>query len=556
MRAGLIVVLFTLTLPSFGQYSRHIIELNDKKGTPYPINKPEFFLSPESIKRRSLSNVSIDSTDLPVSPAYIDSIRNAGKVDILAVSKWLNMVLIRTTDQTALNRISRFPFVKKRAAVANRPFGIIQPKTPDIIHESISLTGPNQIKNTQLNYGRSNQQITIHEGEFLHNAGFTGKGVKIAVLDAGFNRYQNLKAFDSLRLNDRIKITRDLVENNNSVNEDDAHGMYCLSILAANQPGVMVGSAPDASYYLFRTEDVGSEFPVEEFFWVTAAEMSDSMGVQLISSSLGYSTYDDPSFNYNYAAMNGKTTLVSRGARLASQKGMIVMNSAGNEGNKSWRYIIAPADAEDILAVGAVNILKQVASFSSFGPTSDNRIKPDIASVGWNTFLISTTGSIAQGSGTSFSNPNIAGLVACLWQAFPEFSNREIIDAVRKSSDKYTNPDTRTGFGIPNMRIAYTLLEKERNTRKAKNILKNERIKVYPIPFNDKMTLLYHHDNPGALNIRLLNMDGKKLKKWTFDAQAGEYHYFQLNGLELLPLGQYILEYEDNSGRGVIRIQK
>ena len=556
MKAVLTIILFTSFLPSFGQNSRHIIELIDKRGTPFPTNKPEFFLSPESIQRRNAANIGIDSTDLPITPAYIDSIRNSGKVEILAVSKWLNMVLIRSTDQTALNKISRFPFVKKRSVVANRPFDITQPKTPDIIHESISPSTQTQTKNTQLNYGRSNQQITIHEGEFLHNAGFTGRGIKIAVLDAGFNRYQNIKAFDSIILNDRIKITKDLVENTNSVNEDDAHGMYCLSILAANQPGIMVGSAPDASYYLFRTEDVGSEFPVEEFYWVSAAEMSDSMGVHLISSSLGYSTFDDPSFNYNYASMNGRTALVSKGARLASQKGMIVMNSAGNEGNRPWRYIIAPADAEDILAVGAVNSFKQVASFSSYGPTPDNRIKPDIASVGWNTFLISTTGSIAQGSGTSFSNPNIAGLIACLWQAFPEFNNREIIDAVKKSSDKYANPDTRTGFGIPNMRIAYTLLEKERNTRKAKNILKNERIKVYPIPFNDKMTLLYHHDNPGALNIRLLNMDGKKLKNWTFDVQAGEYHYFQLNGLELLPFGQYILEYEDNSGHGFIRIQK
>jgi hypothetical protein len=332
--------------------------------------------------------------------------------------------------------------------------------------------------------------------------------------------------------------------------------MYCLSILAANIPGTMIGSAPQASYYLFRTEDVASEYPVEEFYWVAAAEMADSLGAKMISSSLGYSTFDDPSFDYNYPMMNGKSTMVSRGASFAAKKGMIVMNSAGNEGNKSWKYIIAPADTEDILSVGAVNTLKQVASFSSYGPSADNRVKPDIASVGWNTFVISTTGALAQGNGTSFSNPNIAGLVACLWQAFPEFNNREIIEAVKKSSDRFNNPDTRTGYGIPNMRIAYGLLEKERNTRRAITILKNERIKVYPNPWGEKLTVVFHHQKSGTLKIKLFNLEGKLLRDWSFNTIAGEYQYFQLNDLSVLPHGEYFLRFEDQVGKGTIRLQK
>jgi hypothetical protein len=254
--------------------------------------------------------------------------------------------------------------------------------------------------------------------------------------------------------------------------------------------------------------------------------------------------------------MNGKSTIVSKGASLAVKKGMIVMNSAGNEGNKPWKYIIAPADTEDVLAVGAVNSMKQVASFSSYGPTSDNRVKPDIASVGWNTFVISTNGLLAQGNGTSFSNPNIAGLVACLWQAFPEFNNLEIMDAVRKSSNRFNNPDTRTGYGIPNMRIAFGLLEKERNKRKAIAILKDERLKVYPNPFGEKMTLLYHEKTSGTLKLKLINLEGKTLRNWSFSTIGGEYQYFQLDGLTALRQGEYLLRFEDQKGLGTIRLQK
>lgn len=539
-----------------GQYSRFIIELTDKRGTPFNIGSPEFYLSPESIQRRKLYGIGVDSSDLPITPSYLDSIKKSGRVEVLSTSKWLNMVLIKTTDPVALAKISQFPFVKKRNPIGNKPRIVGQQKTPDTVFENSTVLYQHKMLNNALDYGRSNQQISIHEGEFLHNAGYTGNGVKIAVFDAGFFKYQNIGAFDSIRLNDKIKLTRDFVENTTSVNEDDAHGMYCLSILAANIPGTMIGSAPQASYYLFRTEDVASEYPIEEFYWVAAAEMADSLGAKMISSSLGYSTFDDPSFDYNYPMMNGKSTMVSRGASFAAKKGMIVMNSAGNEGNKSWKYIIAPADTEDILSVGAVNALKQVASFSSYGPSADNRVKPDIASVGWNTFVISTTGALAQGNGTSFSNPNIAGLVACLWQAFPEFNNREIIEAVKKSSDRFNNPDTRTGYGIPNMRIAYGLLEKERNTRRAITILKNERIKVYPNPFGEKLTVVYHHQKSGTLKIKLFNLEGKLLRDWSFNTIAGEYQYFQLNDLSVLPHGEYFLRFEDQVGKGTIRLQK
>ena len=529
------------------QYTRHMIELTDKKGTVHSLSNPQTFLSTETIARRKQFNIAIDSTDLPVSKVYLDSIAKAGKVEILNSSKWLNQVLIKTADQAALNKISQFAFVKKRFPIANRPSATNEVKFIETTTETNVTQTVASTKATTLQY---------HEGEFLHNKGFQGKGIKIAVLDAGFFKYQNIAAFDSLKVNGQLKMTWDFVDNNASVNEDDAHGMHCLSILAANLPGAFVGTAPASSYYLFRTEDVASEFPVEEQNWLAAAERADSIGVQLISSSLGYNTFDDASFNYTYADMNGKKTMVTRGAAMASNKGMIVMNSAGNSGSSAWKYLIAPADGVDVLAVGAVNSLKQIAPFSSFGPSSDNRVKPDIASVGWNTFLISANGTVAQANGTSFSNPNIAGLVACLWQAFPECSNKEIIATVRKSGDRYSNPDARTGYGIPNMRVAYEMLEKERNIRNAKTILKTDRLKIYPNPMTDQFTIVYNGKSNGKLLVQLLSIEGKLIRNLSYDVLENEYYFFNVNGLGPQASGQYILSFQDSVGAGTIRIMK
>ncbi len=552
----LVILLQWIFTTGHAQYTRHIIELTDKKGTTYSQSNPLSFLSSEAIARRKQFNIAIDSTDLPVSKVYLDSIAKTGKVEILNTSKWLNQVLIKTSDQAALNKISQFSFVKKRFPIANRPSAINEEKFIETITATnVSQTFASTKANT-LNYGNSSKQVNIHEGEFLHGKGFQGQGIKIAVLDAGFFKYQNIAAFDSLKINGQLKMTWDFVDNNASVNEDDAHGMHCLSILAGNLPGAFVGTAPASSYYLFRTEDVASEFPVEEQNWLAAAEKADSIGIQLISSSLGYNTFDDASFNYTYADMNGKKTMITRGAAMASNKGMIVMNSAGNSGSNAWKYLIAPADGVDVLAVGAVNSLKQIAPFSSYGPSSDNRVKPDIASIGWNTFLISTNGTVAQGNGTSFSNPNIAGLVACLWQAFPEFSNKEIIEAVRKSGDRFNNPDVRTGYGIPNMRLAYEMLEKERKIRKAKAILKSDRLRIYPNPITDQFTIVYNAKTNGKLSVQLLSMEGKLIRNISYDVSENEYYFFNLNGLGNLASGQYLLSYQDSIGTGSLRIMK
>ncbi len=551
-RIGLILTLIITLLGSKAQPSKFIIQLKDKVGSLHSLSNPTTYLAPASIERKSKYMISIDSSDLPISQRYVDSILNAGKVKWINGSKWLNQILIQTTDEEALKKINQFPFVLKTSPIANRPSTTTSPE----FKEELTTYQNSNLNQGNLTYGSSFNQIAIHQGEYIHKKGYQGKGIRIAVLDAGFYKYQNLSAFDSVRLKGGIPYTYDFVEMNNSVNEDDAHGMYCLSIMAANIPGLFVGTAPEASYYLFRTEDVNSEFPIEEQNWVVAAEFADSIGMDMISSSLGYSVFDDPSYNYTYSQMNGNSTLVSKGASLAAKKGMIVMNSAGNSGSSSWKYITAPADANPILAVGAINTNKLIAPFSSYGPSSDKRVKPDIVSVGWNTALINSNGGVSLGNGTSFSNPNIAGLIACLWQAFPEFTNYEIMDAIRKSADQYANPDNRKGYGIPNLKTAFEILEKERITRKTKEILKEQRIKLFPNPVVDRLNLAYRSEATDVLAVEIKNMEGKTLIYSYFNVQPDQFYQFTIDQLDRLPSAQYILQYKDVKGTGIIRFIK
>jgi len=556
MKTAFLVILVFVQTYAFSQYSRYIISLTDKKGTQHQLSNPSTFLSPKSIAKRTKLNISLDSTDLPVSKIYLDSILGAGKVTLINTSKWLNQVLIQTTDAQALLKISSFTFVKKRQAIAFKPS---KQASPDFIEEITDLYKATETTNSNTNslqYGNSGKQIQIHEGEYLHNLGFKGQNVSIAVLDGGFFNYNAIKAFDSVRSSGRIKATWDFVDNNNQVQEDDPHGMYCFSILAANLPGIFVGSAPEADYYLYRTEDVKSEFPVEEQNWLAAAEKADSLGIDIISSSLGYTTFDDPAFNYGYDDMNGKNTIVTRGAAMAFRKGILVMNSAGNSGTNSWKFIGAPADGEQVLAVGAVNITRQVAPFSSYGPTFDQRIKPDIVSVGWGTALINASGLPASGNGTSFSNPNIAGLIACLWQAFPEMRNIEIIDAVRKSGDMYANPDSRSGYGLPNMQKAFGLLEIERVKKNAAPLLRDTRLKAFPIPFENKIQLVYKAPANGKIEIRLSDLTGRLIFTESKQVIANEIYVFDWKNLGILKSGPYIITYSDVSGTGSIKLVK
>ncbi|MEO5946850.1 MAG: S8 family serine peptidase, partial [Chitinophagaceae bacterium] len=316
-----------------------------------------------------------------------------------------------------------------------------------------------QVTADYFNYGTNSfNEIHLHNGEFLHNIGLRGQGMQIGMLDNGYTNYTVLNAFDSVRLQNQILGTWDFVNREANVINDGSHGMNCFSTIAANIPGQFIGKAPKASFWLYKTEDDNGEYPIEEFNWVYGAERADSSGADIISSSVGYYDFDNASFNYTYADMNGNTTIAAKGADMAAKKGLLVFNSIGNSGNSSSKYLITPSDADSIVAVGAVNSSGVVGSFSSYGPSSDGQIKPDMASVGVSAMIQTSSNTIGFSNGTSFACPNMAGLGTCLWQGFPEFNNMRIIRELQKASSKFSNPDDRVGYGIPDMKLAFSNL--------------------------------------------------------------------------------------------------
>lgn len=557
MKKNYILILFILLFSesAVAQYSRYIVRFRDKAGTPFSVNDPSKFLSQKAIERRTKQHIAIDETDLPIVPRYVDSIRASGNVDILDYSKWLNQVCIETTDAAALAKISQLPFVVNTLPVKRfmRQNVTEKNKFNEQINSIATPLSPEPPGN-YYTYGNSFDQIHLHKGEYLHNKGFRGEGMLIAVIDAGFYHYKTLPAFDSVRLKNQIIETYDFVKNEVSVDEDNYHGMMCFSIMAADMPDQFVGSSPKANYLLYRSEDVSSESPVEEQYWIAAAERADSIGADIISTSLGYNTFDNPTFDYTYADMNGHTALIAKAATLAAKKGIIVAVAAGNEGNNPWHFITTPGDADSILTIGAVKGTGAVAGFSSYGPSSDGRVKPTVASVGEGTAISSVTGPVVTGDGTSFATPNLAGLVACLWQAFPEFTNMEIIEAIKKNSSIYSTPDNRIGYGIPNFQKTFDSLGQQRNLRNAITILGNNKIKIYPNPFKNKFIFLINPDHTSRATFRLYDAGGKLYLTKQVALQEGVPQIVSFENFNPLPGGIYILSFADGTSTKSFKI--
>ena len=458
-----VLVFFTLPLlleTASAQLSRYLVKLKHKGGTPYSLTNPSAYLSQRAIDRRIRYNIAIDSTDLPVNPSFISQIAAIPNVSILNVSKWLNQLTIQTTDANAIASINALSFVQNTSGIAARISNSIRPinnkfnlETETPLSASLRIT---QVTADYFNYGAASfNEINLHKGQFLHNIGLRGQTMQIAMLDGGFSDYLTLDAMDSAVANSQILGTWDFVSNNSNVNDDHPHGMECLSTIVANIPGVFIGKAPKANFYLYRTEDTNSEFPIEEHNMVCGMERADSAGADVISASLGYFEFDDPTLNYTYAQMNGNITISVRGADLAAKKGILFFNAAGNEGNNSWHYIITPADGDSVVAVGAVNVNGIAGTFTSLGPSSDGQVKPDVASIGVSARIQGTGNTVVNGNGTSFACPNMAGLGTCLWQGFPEFNNMRIVKALREAGNRANNPNDSIGYGIPNMKKAF-----------------------------------------------------------------------------------------------------
>jgi serine protease AprX len=555
----LLLIFLFISLVSEAQSLRYTVKFRYKKADGYSLSQPSAFLSEKAIQRRTRQKITIDSTDLPVNREYLDSLESVDGVKILRTSKWLNQVLVEMADINALGRISSFPFVITTTPVAfNRKNKSSQRSNMAVFNDDRTLSSPASVKritSDTINYGNNYPQVHIHEGEYLHNQGFRGRGITIAVLDGGFFNYKQNPAFDSVRVNNQILGEYDFVNDEASVEEDHVHGSNCLSIMAANRPGVIVGTAPAASYWLFRTEDAGSERPVEELNWIEAAERADSAGADMISSSLGYVNFDDPSYNHSYAQRNGNTVAISIAADLAVKKGMIVMNSVGNSGNDpgDTRFVMCPADGDSVMTVGAVNNSGVIGGFSSWGPSSSGKVKPNIVSVGAGAVFANAAGDASTGNGTSYSNPNVAGLIACLWEAYNEFTNMEIIDAVQKSADRYTNPDERYGYGIPNFRVAASILEEKREER-ANAILQGKWITAFPVPFRQLFTLSIKAPSTGTAIIRIVDVTGQQLLQRTAHVRQGSYYNFRFSIPGTKRFGVYYLQYHDGKNSTVIRL--
>ncbi len=552
-RSIIVFVLFCFAIKALSQYPKWVVQFKDKNNSPFSIQTPGDYLSPAAVERRVKYNIVVDSTDLPVNPAYITEVLSKGAVTYLSQSKWLNQILIYCTDTAVIAYIDSLPFVVRTMAV-----GFIREQEPgydrfvETVQPTISTsTLLHSTSGDTLNYGTSYNQIHIHNGEYLHEKGYTGNGMTIAVLDAGFYHFKELSAFDSILSQNRLLGEKDFVDYDNSVDEDNAHGMYCLSIIGANLPGIMVGTAPHASFWLLRSENDFSEYPVEEHNWVAAAEFADSAGADLITSSLGYYYFDDSAFNHTYNDIYANTTTVSRGASMAARKGMIVTNSAGNEGNNSWHYIIFPSDADSVCTVGAVNSAGEIAPFSSYGFPGE--VKPNIVSVGSGTTIFGINNMPATGSGTSFSNPNINGLIACLWEAFPAYNNLTVLNAVYQSSDRYNNPDNRYGFGIPDMKKAYLILKAKQNLE----LYGNEWLFANPNPFTNRIDVkLIGQVNSNNVQIILQDANGNTISSILLTTEEQEVYDTAFINLDNLPPGQYFLKYTDGLNSKTIELTK
>lgn len=425
------------------------ITLADKVGTPFKIDKPEKYLSTKAIARRKRQGLAIDSTDLPLSPKYVKAIAKAGH-RIVGQSKWNNTLLIQGADSAKMEGLISLPFVKEVKKVWRSPDSIAVQEREIYASE---LVLPKSDKPAS-RYGAADYQVDLLNGKPLHDAGFRGQGITIAVFDGGFMNVDKIPAFQNVR----ILGTRDFAYPRCAdVFTQPDHGTAVLSCIAANQPGMYVGTAPEAEFWLVRCEDVQVESLAEEDFWTMAAEFADSVGVDLISSSLGYTTFDDPSMNHCYSEQNGRVALNSRTASKLASKGIVLVNSAGNLGMGTWKKINFPSDAFDILSVGALSPDRINARFSSIGPTDDGRIKPDVMSLGNPGQTIDGKGKIAGINGTSFACPILAGMVACLRQALPDLPAKDIVELVRRAGNNYSTPNNIFGYGIPDFYKAYQL---------------------------------------------------------------------------------------------------
>lgn len=493
---------------------------------------PKDLLSPAAIARREKCGVApLTASDLPVNQDYITVLTQRG-LTFKCASKWLNSALFTSASKIESDALADLSFVKAVRLVKN-------PADPvKSVGEKYGLTAPGSTVETY------DPNVPLN-GVPLHQSGFTGKNITIAVLDAGFINADLIEALEPLMRRGGIVATRDFVIGSDYVYDYHNHGTSVLSILAGSVPGIISGTAPGADYLLLRTEDDGSEFPVEEDYWAAAAEYADSAGADIITSSLGYFMFDNPEMDYIFGQFDGNTAFVTRAADAAASKGILVVASAGNERNNEWVRILSPSDGDSVMCIGAVYQDLTISGFSSAGYSADGRVKPDVVAPGVSLTIQFLPGQWHSGSGTSFSCPVISGLCASLMQAVPGATAAEVMNAVRESSDRFNNPDSLYGYGLPDFVSALKKLE-DQHTFKPE-----VKITAGPNPFFDEISLWFR-DSPGYLSVSMMDFTGRLMMRKDFPVYASRS--YTLGGFGNMAQGVYYLKVITDAGERVFKM--
>lgn len=533
----IIFVILLLGAQAFAQTApqyRYLIRFKDKNNNSFNLNNPNAFLSSKALERRTKQGIALNEQDVPVSPNYLQGLRQAG-AKVLFPLKWINAALVqcRPDQLKALRQLSfvqdlYFPFALD--SLANGQGGNAILPGQELQQQSLQAEVPV--------YGAAATQIKQIGGDSMHIRGFLGSNVHLTLLDDGYLGVQSTAPFQAIRAG-RLLGTLVTSPRRNSVYDTYSHGTSVLSTIAASVPGMYSGIAPEVKVALAQTEESEHEVLVEEVNWLRGAEWADSLGTDIIQSSLGYSTFDLPIYNHRYSEMDGQSTLVSKAAQWAANRGILVVVSAGNEGSNAWKYLTAPSDAKDVLCIGAVNAQGQKASFSSFGPSSDGRTKPDVVAMGLATSLIPSSGTLATASGTSFSAPLIAGWSAGLIQAFPQARLAQVLTAIRSSGHLYKSPNESLGFGIPNFNRAYLALRNQLILSQAEPGIT---WKFYPNPAHRQQALRLRKSDEGPAVLEMIQANGALLRTWSWEGKEKEI------SLEEFQIGKYYLRFTDKNG--------
>lgn len=482
MKKLFFIVFFLLSFYGYSQEDARVY-FRDKPNAQFYFDNPLEMLSQRSLDRRIIQNIALDIKDIPIYQPYVDQIIATSGIEVKAKSKWFNAVHVRGTiadiqNLTLLSFVDHIQFADKTLNISGRIISVSRTSSVNKVAKVLET-------NITFAYGNSGNQVQMLNANVLHQQNFTGSGKIIAVMDAGFPNVNIISPFQRLRDNNQILGGYNFVNRNIDFYSGNSHGTLVLSTMGGFVDNQLVGTAPDANYYLFITEDAATENPIEESNWVEAAEMADSLGVDVITTSLGYFDYDNPNYSYTYEDINGTTSYISKGADIAFSRGMICVASAGNSGGSTDPHIAVPADAINVLAIGAVKFDEVYATFSSIGPSFDGRIKPDVMAQGQSAVVATVSGSIGTASGTSFSGPIMAGAIASFWQAVPSLTNQQVVDFVKQSSDRFANPTDQYGYGIPDFQLALNAAQLSVSTN-----LK-ERFLAYPNPVSENLFISF-----------------------------------------------------------------